>query len=410
MGRLRRLLGLEKRSADPTGVRLSDPYLASVFGMPHGSGPLVTPESAQAQVATLFACVNLISSALAGANLEVLERHSGGLEPVDDPDLLHLLNSEPNEGQTAFEAREMLLRDLLLTGDGNAYARVEHDGRGRLSALRPYPAGWITVERVRTTGRLRYRITNPAGGSQVLIAEEMMHVRGPTRDALLGKGPIALASGAVALVMAQSDVAKTQAERGFLPLLSFQTPGELSQDQYDRLRDGLAQMINSMGRRNVPLVAESNMKAERLSATSQEADFMAARKLGLQDIARLYNIPLSTVGLAERAPYATAEAEARAFVNHALRPWAKRLEQALVRAVFSPERRRRIVIKHDLDELSLGDIEDRFKAYAVAVTNSILCPDEVRDVEGWGPRPDGRGKEFIRPLNMAVASAPPAGG
>ena len=407
---LARMFGIERRSATGNETESSQArdlsWLGAAGRLPTIS-TAVSPEVAQAQLGTFAACISLISASLAGVPIEVLRRsdHDESPEPIADP-VTALLNDEPNPAQTAFEVREALLRDLLL--GGNAYATLEHDSRGQIVALRPCPAGWVSVEQL-ATGRLRYRISSPFGPSRVFLAEEVLHVRGPSRDGILGQSPITLANGSVALAVAHSVLARSQADRGFLPILSFETKEtELTQEQYDLLKTSLSAALGMMPQGDFPLLLESGMKAERVSSTSQEADFLAARKLALQDVCRIYHIPPSIVGLSERAPFATAEAEARAFVNQALTPWARRLEQALARSLFTPDRRRSISIRHDLDELRLGDIKERYQAYSIGITNGILNPNEVRAVEGWGSRAGG--DEYLRPLNMTPAAGSPEEG
>lgn len=393
---LERIFGRERRDAVPR----HDPSWRGAAGYSVPFGTIVTPEAAQAQVGVVFACISLIASSLAGVPIEVFRRRQDGApEHIPDSPLAYLLNIEPIAGATAFEAREGWFRDLL-TG-GNAYAGIDRDKHGAIIAIRPYPAPWISVELL-SSARLRYTVSPPLGGSFRLLADEMLHARGPSRDGVMGQSPIALARGAVALAMSQAGLADSQASRGFVPTLSFTAPDELSQEQYDRLQSGLSDLLARNRVENRPLVLESSMKPERLSATSQEADFLAARKLGLQDVCRLFAVPPSVVGLADRAPYATAEAEARAFVTHALAPWSNRLEQALARVVFTPRQRQTLFIRHNLDPLRQGDVKSRFDAYAVAVTNGILSANEARAEEGYAPRPGG--DDFLRPLNMASAT------
>jgi phage portal protein BeeE len=45
----------------------------------------------------------------------------------------------------------------------------------------------------------------------------------------------------------------------------------------------------------------------------------------------------------------------------------------------------------DLSGFMRGDPETRWKSHEIAVKNRILTPNEVREVEGWNPRPDGDG-------------------
>src|SRR5262249_27807 len=139
-------------------------------------------------------CVALRSELLASVPLMLFRRMpDGGRERADDNLLYGVLHDNANELQSAFEFRELMVRSLDLSG--NAYARIERNARGQVTALWPLLPGDVQVERL-ANGRLRYRVytgTRP----EVLLQEEILHVRGPSRDGIMGLSPIAIARGAL---------------------------------------------------------------------------------------------------------------------------------------------------------------------------------------------------------------------
>lgn len=104
-----------------------------------------------------------------------------------------------NDQMTAFEGREFLIVSLLTTG--NAYARIEYNGRGQVTALHPIHPANITVEKLES-GRLRYISTTERGQRSVHIQDEILHIRyrlGP--DGVMGVSPIQLARETFALAL-----------------------------------------------------------------------------------------------------------------------------------------------------------------------------------------------------------------
>ena len=90
----------------------------------------------------------------------------------------------------ALEGREFLIASILLAGNG--YARIEHDGRGSVSALWPLNPSSVSVERLES-GRLRYKYRPPQGPTQVILQDEMLHLRYRTHDGMMGISPVGLA-------------------------------------------------------------------------------------------------------------------------------------------------------------------------------------------------------------------------
>src|SRR3712207_1502284 len=128
MGWLARLFGVEKRAS----ARLSDPYLAEVFGLRGGYQGYASPEDAVNQIAVVARAVSLIAEGLASLPLPLYRRTDDGGQVEQATHPLHrLLNDAANDAMTAYELRALLARDILTTG--NAFARVEHDARGAVS-------------------------------------------------------------------------------------------------------------------------------------------------------------------------------------------------------------------------------------------------------------------------------------
>jgi HK97 family phage portal protein len=84
------------------------------------------------------------------------------------------------------------------------------------------------------------------------------------------------------------------------------------------------------------------------------------------------------------------------FVTHTIRPWIVRLEKSISKHLMSEEDRRRgLYAEFLVDGLLRGDIKSRYEAYALAIQNLWMNPNEARAKENMPPR-DG-GDEFANP-------------
>jgi len=403
-----RLMGSERRDGlPPVSVSTRDPFLSEFLGL-RGRSVMAGfggPEEAVSTLAVAARCVSLISDGLAAMPLPVQEKQAdGGRIPADGHPLNRILNDEANPRMSGFEFRELLVRDVGTYGNG--YARIVCDGRGSVAELHWMPARLTFVERLRT-GRLRYRFTDPMiGETLVLLAEEVIHIRFASRDGILGIAPMQWAAGAVGLAMSQSELAEDQVRRGFVPDLSFEqdprSEGFSGSDKADaafkRLKDQLTARVRNMRHDPSPLLLEGGITAKSLGSSGREAQFQEARVLGLEDVARVYGVPLSVVGLGKSGSYGSLTEESRSLVAYCLAPWAKRIETQLALALLSADGRKRYVVEHDLSGLLRGDMAARLQAYAVGITNGVFSPNECRRWEGLNSRPGG--DAFLTPMNM----------
>jgi HK97 family phage portal protein len=372
-----------------------DPYLAPYWPLlPPGAlnGRAVTPEHAVSVLAVAARCIGLISEGLASLPCAVYRRlEDGGREAVESHSLHRLLNDAANDSMSAFELRELLLRDL--TTFGNAYARIAHDGRGTVAELHYLVYGGVGVERL-TTGRLRYRYSDPlTGRNSIFLPEEVVHLRCFSKDGLIGMSPLMRSAGAVSLAMAQADLAQVHAERGHVPDMAFETDkafqGELADAAFKRLKDQLAERLRGMGRGIPSLLLEAGLKAKPLAAPGREQQFHESRVLSLEDVARIYGVPLSVVGLGKNASYGSLTEESRALRQNCFAPWAGRVEAQLRLALLSAEGRRAYTIEHDLSGLERGDLLARLQAYEIGIRSEVFSPNEIRRWEGMQSREGG---------------------
>lgn len=403
MSFLDRFFGREQRAE--TRITSSDPYLAEWFGLNGTTGAYVDPMRASG-LATAGACISIISQALAAVPLNVYRRAgNGGRERATDHPLYAALHDMPNGTMTAFEARETLLASLLVTG--NAYAALEWNGRGQVTALHPLDPGSVAVERLES-GRLRYRVTSRAGSIRVYLQDEILHLRYRlARDGVMGLSPIQLARETFNLALTQQDTAAGLAAKGNRPSGALVFPNALGGDKKSEALDKLAAKINANSVTSNVLVLDAGAEWKSFSMTAKDAEFLESRKLTNLDICRIWGVPPTVAGILDHGTYSNVEAESRALVVRCLAPMARRVEQAMNVALLPAESRKSLFVEHDLAGLLRGDMKARYESYRIGREWGWLSPNEIR---GWEnlPEIDGGG-EYLSPLNMVPLDERKAG-
>ncbi|WP_299935361.1 phage portal protein [uncultured Nitratireductor sp.] len=386
-----------------TRIQSDDPFLGEFLGARWQGRADIEKASG---LAVAHRAVQTIAENLAAMPLKVYrETDNDDREAARDHPLYAVLHDQFNERLTAFEGREWLIASMLI--HGNAYARIERNGRGQVVALYPLLAGSVTVE-VLKSGRLRYKVALADGGTQTLLQEEVLHLRYRTSDGVVGMSPIQIAASTFGLAVAQQDQAGAAAENAFRPsgILTFPdklASGTAAGSKEDVLSKFRARFIGQL-KANDPIVLDGGATWASMSFSSRDAEFLESRKLSNMDVARVFGVPPTVVGITDDATYSNVDGESRALVQRCLAPMAKRIEMAMNATLLSPEARKTFLIEHDMSGLLRGDLASRYTAYRVGREGGWLTVNQIRKFENMsniGPA----GDTFVEPLNMGLVGA-----
>ena len=97
------------------------------------------------------------------------------------------------------------------------------------------------------------------------------------------------------------------------------------------------------------------------------------------------------VGDLEKATFSNIENETLNFVKFTLDPWVIRWEQNLGRALFTPEEKKTLFFKFNVDGLLRGDYASRMSGYATGIQNGIFSINDCRELENMDLLSDEEG-------------------
>ncbi|MEN3791844.1 phage portal protein [Fulvimarina sp. MAC3] len=355
------LLDFFKRETRAESIRASDPYLSEFFGF-HDVAGYQTPDKA-ANHAVAQAAIRLIAETVSSVPLKLRRyRAEGGSTAASDHPLYGVLQEAFHDGMTAFAGRETLIASLLV--HGNAYAKIERNGRGQVVELHPLTSGTVAVELI-GNARPRYRVHDRRGGVEIVLAEDMLHIRMRTKDGIMGLSPIAEARETFGLALTQREQASAQARKGFNAAGAMVFPQVLGQEQVKQVRDSFQKNLIGVANTNKVMVLDGGAKFERFAVSGRDAEFLDSRKLSNLDVCRIFGVPPSAVGITDDATYSNIGEESRALVVRCLAPLAKRIEQQMNATLLTPESRKTLFIEHDMAGLLRGDMTARYEAYRV---------------------------------------------
>ena len=357
------------------------------------SGKSVNERSAM-QMTAVYACVRILSEAIAGLPLHMYRyRDDGGKEKAIEHNLYHLLHDEPNPEMTSFVFRETLMTHLLLWG--NAYAQVIRNGKGEVLAFYPLMPSRMSVDRTKD-GRIVYIYSrdqseaNAEKDSQVVLtSDDILHIPGLGFDGLVGYSPIAMAKNAIGMSIACEEYGARFFANGASPSGVLEHPGTLKDPK--RVRDSWTAAYGGTSNAHKVAVLEEGMKYVPISISPNEAQFLETRKFQIDEIARIFRVPPHMVGDLEKSSFSNIEQQSLEFVKYTLDPWVVRWEQSLSRALLTPDEKKTFFFRFNVDGLLRGSYHERMQGYSVGIQNGFMSPNDVRELENLDLIPDELG-------------------
>lgn len=394
---VRRIFGIEQKAA----LAQATPDTLAIFGAtPSASGMAVTPDSAM-RCPTVYASVKVISESVAQLPLHLYRRtEDGGKERATDHPLVELLNGQANDWTSAFEFRLFMQTALCLYG--NAYAFINRTG-GKITELIPVPSSSVSVEVDPITMEPSYKVSTASGEQRIYDRTEILHLKTIGTSPHVGASPINQMKETIGLSLVMEQYGARIFGAGARPGGIIKYGKTLGPDTVKRLRESFNSAHAGGENAGKTLILEDGMDFTPLQFTSVDLQFLEMRRHQVAEIARGFRIPLHLLQELERATHNNAEAMGLQFLSLTLLPWLKMWEGAIRRALLTPEERAEYYAEFLTDDLARADLAARFDAYAKAVTNGLLSPNEVRAAENRSPYPGG--DQFRLPLNTEDASA-----
>lgn len=399
---------------DRTAVRVEPPLYQAVEsvqsesqwrGLTSGgiskAGVKVTEGAALSVPATLQA-IRILSGVFAMTPNHMYKTTASGRERATDRPEELLLSRQPNSHQSAFEFFELLMQDLLLTG--NFFAYVSRDFRGGPKALTRLKPGSVIVAEYfdRSEGQiLFYDATLPDGSNERFASRDIWHVKGMSRDGLSGLNPIRFARDAIGGAIATGDHSARFWQRGGRPQTVLTTPSRVAAADKAKIRADW-NALHSGPEGEMIAVLDQDLKADFLTHDLKSNQYLETRQFQVVDLARVWGVPPHLIFDLSKATFGNIEQQSLEFVIYHLGPHYARIAQAATRQ-FAPEG---YYFEHLTDALVKGDLKSRMEAYWLQRQMGMANGNELRRRENQNDIPGEAGTEYWRPSNMAVAGQP----
>lgn len=334
----------------------------------------------------VYRAVRMISEAAASVPLLLYDRET----EIEEHPLLDLL-AEPNPFATRAEFFEAWYGFLLVAG--NAYAEaIRIDGTPReLHILRPdrvrvVPGsdGWPEAYDYRIATDTRRIPALAQDGPRRILHQRLFH---PANDHY-GLSPIEAAAASIDIHNTATRWNKALLDNSARPsgaLIYTARDGNLSPDQYERLKRELEAGFQGASQAGRPLLLEGGLDWKSMSLSPKDMDFIEAKHVAAREIALALGVPPMLMGIPGDNSYSNYQEANRNFWRTTVLPLVQKTA-ASYSSWLAPDPTRRLVLKPDTDAIEALSTE-REALWKRLGDAEFLTVDEKRVSVGYGPYP-----------------------
>ena len=386
-----------KSGAADTARVTTPAELADLAGLTYDTytGKNVSSQKAM-RLTAVFGCIRVLAESIGMLPCNLYKATDKGKEKAVNERLYTLLSLKPNGYMTPQEFWELLIVCLCLRGNFYAY-KVK--ALGEVVELLPLDPGCVQPK-LNSQWEPVYQVTFPDGSTDVLGQDDIWHVRILTLDGLIGLNPIAYAREAIALGLATEEHGSRLFKNGAVTSGVLRTEQTLTDEAYGRLKKDFEERHTGLGNAHRPMILEMGLDWKSMALNAEDSQFLETRKFQLEEICRLYRVPMHMVQNTDRATFNNIESLGIGFINYSLVPYLTRIEQRINIGLVRESKQGTFYAKFNAGALLRGDMKSRFESYATAINWGMYSPNDCLELEDRNPRPGG--DVYLTPMNMTT--------
>lgn len=397
------------------GQHVREPFLGAWQKNLEGAGNI--PVTAFSGV---YACATIISQDVAKLPLRLLRIGDQRIpEPAPNHPISQLFERGPNPYQTMMDLLQIHMISKLLTGNGYIYK--EQDDRGVVKNMHHIPARNVQVlvepeskivayhivqsetDRIMTP-EINFDRTDPA---LIIPARFMLHDRiNAIWHPLIGVPPLFAAAvagemGAAIQAHANAFFGNMARPSGFLS-----APGVINDVTAERLKREWEQRY-SQGNLGRTAVLGDGLSWEPIVMSAVDAQLIDQLRYTIEDIARVYRVPLYLLGDPSKSSARNSEQLARTYYQGCLQYHLESTERRFNQDLYL---RGGHYCDFDLDALFRMETDMRYESYQKGIQSGVLSINEARFKEGLPPVKGGevpRIQVQYQPIDQPNALAVP---
>jgi len=344
------------------------------------SGQPVNDETALT-LSAVWGCVDLLSTLVSTLPIDEYRKVKGVRVAQPNPPLLE----DPAGDGTGFEVwLRQLMTSFLLRGNGYGFIQqVGQDGwPTQIESMHPDRITWRRelnfgpVESYLDNKRIDRWPLGPLWHVPVYV----------TPGSPIGMSPIQYAANTIGVGLAAQRFGAGWFNGGGLPIGTLESDQVINTETAVALKDRIRETMKP----GEPLVLGAGLKFNAIQVNPEDSQYLETIKANADDVARFFF--RRPPGEGGSVTYANVEARSLDLLTYTLTGWLVSIEKAITRLRPRPR-----YVKFNADALVRVDLMSRYKAHDIAIRSGLNSRDERRELEDFGPIPDGTGDEFLWP-------------
>ncbi len=333
---------------------------------------------------TVYRSVRMVAEAAASVSWLLYD----DARELDTHPLLALL-ARPNDRQAGSDLLEALYCHLMVSGNAYLEAVALDDAPRELHALRPDrmklvpgPDGWPEAYEYTVNGRT-VRFTEDAGPIPPILHLTLFH---PGNDHY-GFPPLEAAQVSLDVHNAASAWTKALLDNSARPsgalVYQAESGGNLSDEQFERLKAELEAGFQGAANAGRPLLLEGGLDWKQMSLAPRDMDFIDAKNQAAREIALAFGVPPMLLGIPGDNTYSNYREANRAFWRQTVLPLVGRVADALAHWL-APAYGEGLTLTYDADAID-ALASEREAAWGRLRDADFLTVNEKRIALGYAP-------------------------
>ena len=292
--------------------------------------------------------------------------------------LARKLRWQPNNWQTAKAFWSTLGWQYVLRPVAYAEIVYRQGLNGFVDQLIPRHPDRVRQELL-PSGRVRFKLYEPHGGTRIVTQDEMFVVRNISTDGLTATSRIDYGAGAIQTGLALQHFTRNYFQKGATAALVATYKGTQDEENETDLHASLTRYANGAENAGGILVVPQDIDIKSLGVDPEKSQLEKLKNLTGRDIARLFKMPPSWLGIENAQAYGSNVQDAANYVNRTQVPMVVEFEQAIQRDLVVAQDR--YFAKFNMDYLLRASLKERMEAYEIGIRARVIRPSEARSKE-----------------------------
>jgi len=359
----------------------------------NSGGDLQQTDTQMMKYSAVFACVRVISEGYASVTINEYKRSKNGddREKTNNTGLLDLLKNAPNGYMNAYNYHEMSM--VQINTDGNFYALKDKDKYGNIVGLKPV----LNVTQELVDGKITYKTSDGT-----YTRDDMFHMVGFSPDGIQGYSPLEYFSSIVNVGLTYQEFSKKFYKNGAFPSGVFEHEKFLNEEAYNRLQEDIKKRYSGLMNAGTPMLLEDSLTYKPITIKPVDAQLLESKKFQIEDICRVYRVPLHMVQNLDSATYNNIEHLSLSFLMYTMLPHFRRAEMTINTQLLTKKQRDDgYYFEFNMASLLRGDTKSMAEAFAAGRQWGWMSVNDIRKLLNMNSIPNG--DIYLEPLNMGEA-------